>query len=519
MKNKFLKLLLSCFSVLSIGVFLVSCGNENLSNDDKETVETTQSCIVRFDSNGGSDVNSISVEKNTKVKAPVDPKKDGKVFAGWYLNDQLFDFDLPITDNIILKARWEGSSVSLGGFLGNSTTNNATFIYRDSYFEGASNLFNKDLALFLYGASVSNDGTNNSSAYFTDLGFEKATVYPKEIADYQGIYYTIAEKNITDYKLIVVSVRGIGYGAEWSSNFEIGKTNNHTGFNNASEVVLNGLSNYISSINYDGNYKIALTGYSRGGAVANILADSILKMTDKLTANENIYAYTFEAPKGILKENAVAYENVFNVINETDLIPLVAPNEYGFARCGKDINIFNDDIDELLAMYNTNLQLPIFKETDTLPDGKTLNSFIIDSLIGYNSEAEYVLQTRDDYYNNYQETLKYVCNLFFNLPSETLNKIINDVKRKATEDVFGIIMIIASGDSLSDYIKGFLDADNIQYVETDLLNASNKIVGFIQNPGTYLLAFAVEPNRSNLFRMIDMHFPVVNYVLLNNYSK
>ena len=354
MKNKFIKILLSCFSALTIGTLLVSCGNEENSNDKgnenppieghESPVEPASSYTVRFDSDGGSDVKSISVNKNTRATAPADPKKDGKSFAGWYLNDQLFNFDTPITSDITLKAKWEGTSVSLGGIIGNSTSNNATFIYRDSYFVNASNVFNKDLAMFMFGASVSNDGTDKSSTYFTDLGFEKATVYPKAKADYQGIYYTIAEKNITDYKLIVVSVRGVGYGAEWSGNFEVGNANNHTGFTKAKEIVLNGLKNYISSINYSGNYKIALTGYSRGGALANVLADSLLKMEDKLTANENVYAYTFNTPKGLLKENAVAYDNVFNIINEADIISLIAPEEYGFARCGRDINIYNEKI-------------------------------------------------------------------------------------------------------------------------------------------------------------------------------
>lgn len=533
MKNKFIKILLSCFFALTIGTLLVSCGNEENSNDkgnenlpidDKESegqvtpVAPVSSYTIRFDSDGGSDVKSISVNKNTRATAPADPKKDGKAFAGWYLNDQLFNFDTPITDNITLKAKWEGTSVSLGGIIGNSTSNNATFIYRDSYFENASNVFNKDLAMFMFGASVSNDGTDKSSTYFTDLGFEKATVYPNAKADYQDIYYTIAEKNITDYKLIVVSVRGVGYGAEWSGNFEVGNANNHTGFTNAKEIVLNGLKNYISSINYSGNYKIALTGYSRGGAVANVLADSLLKMEDKLTANENVYAYTFNTPKGLLKENAVAYDNVFNIINEADIISLIAPEEYGFARCGRDINIYNDKINDLIHAYNDKLQLPTFTASDTITDERELNKFILKSLIGYTYDPEYVLSTRDDYYNNYQDTLIYVCDLFFNLPSETLNKIVVDIMGKAKEDVFSVITIIASGDSLYNYIKGFLDADNIQYVESDLLNASNKVVGFIQGPGTYLLAFAIEPNRSNLIRMIDMHFAVVDYVLLSNYS-
>ena len=531
MKYKFLKMVLSLFAITAIGTTLVSCGDENkepetppaTQNEEKTNIDPPkelESYEVKFDTDGGNSINAVTVNKDSKVGAPSNPKKPGKVFAGWYLDDQVFDFNTPITKNITIKAKWEGTGVDLGGIIENETTNNQGFTYRDSYFDTASNVFNKDLALFLYGASASSDGTEASATYFNELGFEKATVYPKAQADYRGIYYTIAEKSLNNnFKLIVVAVRGIGYGAEWGSNLEIGSEGEHYGFKFASDMVFKGLKEYILSINYAGNYKIALTGYSRAGAVANILADSLLKSEQKLTANENIYAYTFEAPKGLLEASAVKYDNVFNVINEADLITYVAPEQYGFARCGTDINIYNENIDTLLKNYNDKLVLPQFTTQENYDNEKTLGLYVLESLIGFDAEADYSLKTRADYCANYQSSLKYVIELFFNMPKETLNKIIDDIKNKMSNDAFSLFGLITSGDELNNYLKGFLDTENIQYDETQLLASCNKLVGFIQGPGAALLAFVVEPNRSNLIRTIDMHFTVVNYVLLANYSK
>ena len=100
-------------------------------------------------------------------------------------------------------------------------------------------------------------------------------------------------------------------------------------------------------------------------------------------------------------------------------------------------------------------------------------------------------------------------------------KLIDTAGVRETEDVVEKIGVSKSKKALVDAELVIVVLDNNQVLdETDmeLLNASNKVVGFIQGPGTYLLAFAIEPNRSNLIRMIDMHFAVVDYVLLSNYS-
>lgn len=61
---------------------------------------------VSFDSNGGSYVASIIVDENGLATKPEDPTRENYVFAGWYYNDELFDFSKPITGDIKLEARW-----------------------------------------------------------------------------------------------------------------------------------------------------------------------------------------------------------------------------------------------------------------------------------------------------------------------------------------------------------------------------------------------------------------------------
>ncbi|NMA50864.1 MAG: InlB B-repeat-containing protein [Mollicutes bacterium] len=61
---------------------------------------------VRFDSVGGTTIETQKVAKNELIYKRVDPQKDGCTFLGWYLDGELFDFRTPITRDITLVARW-----------------------------------------------------------------------------------------------------------------------------------------------------------------------------------------------------------------------------------------------------------------------------------------------------------------------------------------------------------------------------------------------------------------------------
>ena len=61
---------------------------------------------ITFDSAGGTKVEAQRVAENQVAKKPNKPIKEDYVFVGWYLNDEVYDFKTPITDNICLIAKW-----------------------------------------------------------------------------------------------------------------------------------------------------------------------------------------------------------------------------------------------------------------------------------------------------------------------------------------------------------------------------------------------------------------------------
>lgn len=68
-----------------------------------------QTCTITFDSNGGSLVESQTVEKNAKAVQPDSPVRIGYIFNGWYTTadgGQKFDFNTAVTENITLYANW-----------------------------------------------------------------------------------------------------------------------------------------------------------------------------------------------------------------------------------------------------------------------------------------------------------------------------------------------------------------------------------------------------------------------------
>ncbi len=64
---------------------------------------------MSFNTNGGSKVDSVTVEEKKTVAAPDAPEKAGCEFAGWYSDSAFktgFDFETEITDDITLYAKW-----------------------------------------------------------------------------------------------------------------------------------------------------------------------------------------------------------------------------------------------------------------------------------------------------------------------------------------------------------------------------------------------------------------------------
>ena len=63
---------------------------------------------VNFDSNGGSKVNSVTVNEGAKLTLPKDPTKENSKFVGWYTkNNTVVNSGTVVKENMTLYAHWQ----------------------------------------------------------------------------------------------------------------------------------------------------------------------------------------------------------------------------------------------------------------------------------------------------------------------------------------------------------------------------------------------------------------------------
>ena len=75
-------------------------------NPDGEIVLGTP-VTVSFDVDGGSEVESQTIAKNSVAAEPAAPTYAGYAFKGWYLDGEAYDFSTPLTENLTLIAAFE----------------------------------------------------------------------------------------------------------------------------------------------------------------------------------------------------------------------------------------------------------------------------------------------------------------------------------------------------------------------------------------------------------------------------
>ena len=80
--------------------------SQPINNDTTLTAVWKEGITVTFDYNDKDRVTYQTIDSGEKVTAPNDTVSNGRVFEGWYLNGEAFDFDTPITENITLVAKW-----------------------------------------------------------------------------------------------------------------------------------------------------------------------------------------------------------------------------------------------------------------------------------------------------------------------------------------------------------------------------------------------------------------------------
>ncbi len=241
-------------------------------------------------------------------------------------------------------------------------------LYSDRPFMKDSKEFDNDLAIMSLEFAVSSNPSmrepetdegyynkcRNIKTYLEDNGFVDFDTN----GDYRikmtetTLGVACAHKTITDngkkYTLLALAPRSAGYEAEWMSNFIISKDaddkGNHAGYQEAADKVLSYAREYIQKYGIKGDIKLWLTGYSRGGGIADITGASILSDSTGSLGNAvrlepgNFYCYAFGAPRTVIGEGSSfdfsksAY--VHNMYRDSDVMTNLPPEVMGFVRYG-----------------------------------------------------------------------------------------------------------------------------------------------------------------------------------------
>lgn len=175
--------------------------------------------------------------------------------------------------------------------------------------------------------------------FFAALSFSAPAVAQYDAAGEDTIATAIAHRTIHNgdetATLVAVAIRGGNYGDEWLSNFECGTDENyHAGFAGAAQTVTERTKAYVQE-NGIVNPRFWLASYSRGAAVANLTAAFLQEQG--LAPDDAIYAYTFATPRTVRGELAGQHSNIFNVLNEADIVTHVPLAAWGFGRFGQDL--------------------------------------------------------------------------------------------------------------------------------------------------------------------------------------
>ncbi|MCR5653597.1 MAG: hypothetical protein K6F88_07320, partial [Ruminococcus sp.] len=325
------------------------------------------------------------------------------------------------------------------------------YFYCDDYFTQSGKASDEHLrtmsaavAFTLYGKS------ENPEAVFgklpSDIGFEDITMYDmdKLTKDTMGVVF--GKKTIGGNTVVLVALRSDEYDAEWASNFISGETGDISGFSTAAALIKSRLDKYLSD-NAVTNAKFWVTGYSRGGAVANLLGKSLNEHTDDYRiSDDDIYVYTFDAPRSSFE--LTSYANIHNVVDSCDIIPYVYPEIWGIYNSGVVEPVGSDDETIMTKQFNLFSPDPMdYKEFKTSDFLREFADFLGTNL------------SRETYSRNVAPYISRIAEIYFSLNIEARESFVEFFKAVLTsvdedENKLSVLLpLLADGSGQEDIDK------------------------------------------------------------------
>lgn len=206
-------------------------------------------------------------------------------------------------------------------------------------FRGDGGLFRSETALYAAALSMSASNGDMLKENLTELGYEDISLSSFEGGREDKIGMAVAIKEEHDGATVAVILRPT-VGREWYSNFEIGYGAEHAGFLKAAEYAEEKLSDRMF-IRFPKNPPhFFVTGYSRGGAVANLLAK---RLCDRWGL-DLVRCYTFASPNTAITVRGARYSTIFNLVRDEDFFARVPLAGWGYTKYGNTLSLSSGDI-------------------------------------------------------------------------------------------------------------------------------------------------------------------------------
>lgn len=304
--------------------------------------------------------------------------------------------------------------------------------YSDEYLKGSIYEYNNDLALYCLCVAMSSfnsfdkeKGDEHIKALFEECGYDVKS-YGYETEGYDTAAISVGRKVIDGMTVLICAIRSGNYGMEWGGNMRIGSgTGDHEGFEIGKDISLLYLNRYFKENPVSGKVKLVIPGYSRGASIANLMAAAIDDgtYTDVLNGEKDyikdvdfeMTAYTFEAPQCTTSKNTrdAAYNNIFNIVNPNDYVPMFVMNEYGFSHYGKRVELpgadncdnYDEYYERVCAVFDSFMGVNDRKAKDCFYDEEHSRS--VETTLNYifAGLGEEVMIDREYYHENYENAL------------------------------------------------------------------------------------------------------------------
>ena len=279
------------------------------------------------------------------------------------------------------------------------------------------------LSMQLTAAAVNGEQDGPGASLLKGLGFTQVGFSGFDSADPEDCSYTWATKTIMENgepcTLAAVAIQSFFEDQQikskgWRQNFTVnspdgsltGASGDHYAFSRAADAVIDD----IAALGGSGRVRYWITGHSRGGALAGLLA---ARLPQKLgSRNGGIYAYTFESPAVTDGAQAAAAQGncsyIHNYLCSDDIVPMVPPwdmDRYGAVRQMK-----TDEIDARLKQELKKLGSPAaeaYQSEDPEESARKLVGTLTEAIP---TRADYSLKRTDVYQdvNGQQKSISYV---------------------------------------------------------------------------------------------------------------